>query len=154
MPEFDNASNHVHLAATFLLEDLRIRRFRYHLLRLNSVLTAADAEDLQELARQAFQKGAAADAADKIKERSDASPLARTIADITRTAALLSPGREKEELMGALMGAYLSTSGIQGVDRSLVACLGAIAGAITLKGKSIRDDLPEVPLSEYLSTAD
>ncbi|MGW1784536.1 hypothetical protein ACWCQQ_36285 [Streptomyces sp. NPDC002143] len=154
MPEFLNASRYVELGANFCTEDLRNRRFHYHLLRLHSVLTDADVEDLQELGRQAFQNGNAADQADKIKDRADASPLALTIADITRSAALLSPGDEKEALVGALMGAYLSTAGIEGVDKSLVACLGAIAGAITLSGETTRNSIPEVPLSEYLSTVE
>ncbi len=64
------------------LEDAGPQRLRYHLLRLTVAgLTEHDVEDLGEPGRLAFQDSDAAEQAEKIVERPDASPLARPIAD-------------------------------------------------------------------------
>ncbi|MFI2206559.1 hypothetical protein ACH47Z_38605 [Streptomyces sp. NPDC020192] len=161
MSDFPQADESFDSVAHFFIEDVKSRRFHYHLLRLRSMagLTDQDVEELGELGRLVFQNGQAEDQAAKIKNRPDASGLAVTLASIVyRMApdATSAPAPDlKRVLMGALTGAYLSTGGIPNHDGPTLACLGAIAGAVTVAlGAFTMDAISQVPLDDYVRTQD
>jgi hypothetical protein len=142
-------------AAQMSFEDARQRRLRYHLLRLTAVgLHRDEVEDLGELGRLSFEESDVAGQAAKIKERAGASALAFAIADIVERAGggVGAPVSRRGVFTGAVLGAYAAVSGSAGMDRTTVAILGAIGGAVATPASAfIADRIPEVGLSEYLS---
>jgi hypothetical protein len=157
MSDFPQAGDSFASVAELFVEDVDARRFRYHLLRLKAMagLTDQDVEELGELGQLVFQNGRAADQAARIKDRSDASELAATIADIVHRMALgatsLPAPDLKQVLIGTLVGAYLSTGDLPGHDGPTLACLGAIAGAATMAvGAFAMDSMSRIPADEYL----
>ena len=120
---------------------------RYALLRLSTQgLTEQDQEELAELGRLAIQELDVEQAANRIRERADARPLAVAIADIVRHATFSGEGggtSTKMAMLGAVYGAYAGMAFSPGGDdprgRSI---LGAIAGAIaTSTNKVLQDTL-------------
>lgn len=142
------------------MEDANLSRIRYHLLRLRAEapLSEQEVDDLGEFARLIFLgDGAAADVGAKIAGRADASPLAVAIVSVMPDGADFEfPATDpKEVLTSAIAGAYLCTGSLSGVDRSLVAPLGAIAGAsAALCRPIVTRSISEVPLDEYLRMQD
>jgi hypothetical protein len=154
------------------LEDAERRRLRYHLLRLTLAgLTTEDVEDLRILGRVAFQEFEAEvrEQTAKIKQRAGTSSLAFAIADIVehaaveRTADLRGPGGLKAVMLGAVLGAYTSLGivaesdlgNIAGIEKSTVATLGAIGGAIaTWTSTIVRDNINDLGWAAYTRTDD
>lgn len=128
---FDEAGEHFRFVAGFTFEDAEQRRLRYHLLRLTVVgLGHDDVAELGELGRLAFQGSDVTAQVAKVKARAGASPLARAIAGIVgRATEFPGPGGAKAVMFGAVLGAYAGLSDVKGLDRSVVAVLGAIGGA-------------------------
>ncbi|MEU9045294.1 MULTISPECIES: hypothetical protein [unclassified Kitasatospora] len=61
----------------------------------------------------------------------------------------------KDVLTGAITGAYLCTSNLSGVERSLLASLGAVAGATAVPLRPIvAESIGQVPLDDYLRMQD
>jgi hypothetical protein len=163
MSDFRDAEQAVDDARGFFTEDARLHRIRYHLLRLGAMAPLSDQEvdELGEFARLIFLgDGAAADAAAKIAGRADASRLAVAIvsvvpAPVTSQFPSVDSVDPKEVLTSAITGAYLCTSELSGVDRSLLAPLGAIAGATTVLLRPIvTDSISQVSLDDYLRMQD
>lgn len=148
------AGQHFRSAADLAFEDARSERLRYHLLRLTVVgLTKDDVQDLGELARLAFQESDVTEHVSKIKQRADASSLAFAIADILERAG--SGGRGtvslKAAMFGAVLGAYTSLDDNPDVDKSAVAVLGAVGGAVaTSTSAFIVDNINQQSWGEYL----
>ncbi|MFD4659832.1 hypothetical protein ACFWP2_29865 [Kitasatospora sp. NPDC058444] len=142
------------------MEDANIHRIRYHLLRLGAIapLSEQEVDELGEFVRLVFLgDGAAADVGAKIAGRADASPLAVAIVSVVPSGAdSESPAVDpKEVLTSAIAGAYLCTGDLSGVDRSLVAPLGAIAGAsAALFQPIVTRSMGAVPLEDYLRMQD
>ena len=113
---------------------------KYVLMRLTLLgITEQDREQLGELARLAFQESDVMEAANQIKGRSSASPLAVAIADIV--AASSEQGGQKMTkmaMLGAVFGAYPARK-----DHNILnGILGAIAGAVAVTtSKFIQDDM-------------
>ncbi|MBI3423088.1 MAG: hypothetical protein HY011_09125 [Acidobacteria bacterium] len=120
------AGNQYANAHRLALDDAR-RGLKYMLLRLSLLgLSHEEQHQLRQLARLACAGAEAAvlEAAEQIKERPTASPLAVALADIV----LAAPG-QKEALLGALFGAYAGlgrgrniTGGITGAGAGALAC--------------------------------
>jgi hypothetical protein len=127
-------------------------------LRLTTVgLSSRDIEELGELARLAFQESDVTDQADRIKQRTDASPLAFAIADILQSVGSDFSGRLslRSVMFGAVLGAYTSLGGVTEVDRSVVAIAGAIGGAVAVSTSSIVvDSIKQRFLGEYVLMED
>jgi hypothetical protein len=136
-------------ASDFSFSDAERQRLRYHLRRLTVVgLTRQDEEDLLELGRLAFLDADVTEHATKIKQRSDASPLAFAIADILDQAGR---GNLKAVMLGAVLGAYTSLRGVPEVDQSAVAVLGAIGGAVAMStGNFISENIDRRSWDDYL----
>lgn len=113
---------------------------KYALMRLSLLgLTEQDREQLGELARLAFQESDVTEAANHIKDRKSASPLAVAIADIvTESSAHGGQKMTKMAMLGALFGAYPARN-----DHNLLnGVLGAIAGAVAVAtSKFIQDEM-------------
>ncbi|MFF4161553.1 hypothetical protein [Streptomyces sp. NPDC001678] len=142
-------------AASFIAEDARIERFRYHLIRLRASagLTDKDVEELGELGRLVFQEDKATDQAAKIVNRADASPLAVTIATVVGEGAPW-PADPKAAMLGAVLGAYMSLSAFSGssTEVSLFATLGAVAGALATSASTfVMENIKQIPLGDYLN---
>ncbi len=152
------AGEHFRSAAHFSFEDAQQHKFRYHLLRLTVVgLTKEDVEDLGELARLAFQESDVTGQTTKIKQRADASSLAFAIADILEGAGsgVGGPVSLRAVLLGAVLGAYASLGGVEDVDESAVAILGAIGGAVAVSTSTfINDNITRQSWDEYLRMQD
>jgi hypothetical protein len=142
-------------AAQFFFEDARLRRLRYHLVRLTAVgLHLDEVDDLGELGRLSFSESDVTGQAAKIMERAGVSALAFAIADIVQCAGggVGGPVSRRGVFTGAVLGAYAALSRTAGMDRTTVAILGAIGGAVASPASAfIADRIPEVGLSEYLS---
>lgn len=151
------AGDHVDFVAGMALQDVRQRRFRYHLLRLTVAgLTERDLDELIELARLAFEDSDVSAQATRIRDRADASPLAFAIADIAaRTPKVEGPLGQKAAVLGAVLGAYASVRDVDGVDQATVAALGAVGGAVAMTASNfILSMLEQVTLAEYLRMDD
>jgi hypothetical protein len=120
-----------------LIREDSIDGFKYHLLRLELVgLSEQDREELNELARLAFQESEVAEAVERIKQRESASELAVAIADIVNTAQ----GSKKAAMLGAVFGAYSGLNAVgESGDNRLQAVLGGIAGAVAASANSFTD---------------
>ena len=142
-------------AAQMCFEDARLRRLRYHLLRLTAIgLHRDEVEDLGELGRLAFEESDVTGQATKIKERAGASSLACAIADIVERGGqgVGGPVSRQGVFTGAVLGAYAAVSSSAGLDQTTVAILGAIGGAVATPASAfIADRISEVGQSEYLS---
>jgi hypothetical protein len=127
-----DASSEYDFATDFSLQDGR-KGLRYMLLRLSLLgLTTEEQQELQELARLAFDGVGVTEIADRIMG-SGAGPLAVAIADIARRAE--QEGRDRTSartaMLGAISGAYGAIrSGRSDGERDAV--LGAVAGAVAL----------------------
>ncbi|MFD8781712.1 hypothetical protein [Kitasatospora sp. NPDC059599] len=160
MSDFRDAGQAVNESRQFFMEDAGIHRIRYHLLRLGAIgpLGEQEVDELGEFVRLVFLgDGAAADVAAKIAGRPDASPLAVAIVSVVPdTADSGSPAVDpKDVLTSAIAGAYLCTGDLSGVDRSLVAPLGAVAGATAaLLRPILTESMSEVALEDYLRMQD
>ena len=87
-----------------------------------------DQEQLSELARLVFEEEDSPDVrelANEVKSRESASPLAIVIADIVLDSFM---SNKKQSMLGAIFGAYAAL-GSGSIEH---ACIGAIAGAITM----------------------
>ena len=129
---------------------------RYALLRLSTQgLTKQDQEELAELGRLAIWELDVEQAANRIRERADASPLAVAIANIVRQASFFGAGggtSTKMAMLGAVFGAYTGTafSG-GGGDPHVRSVLGAIGGAVaTSTNKILQDRLEAQSWQEFL----
>jgi hypothetical protein len=110
------AGNHYSNTLSHAFGDARLG-LKFMLLRLSLLgITVQDREQLRDLARLAFYDKDVTKAADRIKKRRTASPLAVAIADVVASAE-----EKKLAMLGAVFGAYV-TGGI----------LGAITGAVAL----------------------
>jgi hypothetical protein len=142
-------------AAEMFFEDARLRRLRYHLVRLTAVgLHLDEVEDLGELGRLAFEESDVTGQTTKIKERAGASSLAFALADIVERAGrgVGGPVSRRGVFTGAVLGAYAAMSSAAGMDKTTVAILGAIGGAVATPASTfIADQNPEESLSGYLS---
>jgi hypothetical protein len=111
---------------------------RYALLRLGSLLRLPDQdeEELAELGRVAIQEGDVKEAADRIRERQDASPLAVAIANIVEDARFFGEGGSGDTrgaMLGAVFGAYAGLPFSQtGEDFRARGVLMAIGGAVAI----------------------
>jgi hypothetical protein len=142
-------------AAQMSFEDARLLRLRYHLLRLTAVgLHRDEVEDLGELGRLSFEESDVAGQAAKIKQRAGVSALAFAIADVVQCAGagVGAPVSRRGVFTGAVLGAYAAVSDSAGLDRTTVAILGAVGGAVATNASAfIADRITEAGLSEYLS---
>jgi hypothetical protein len=123
-------ATHYHNATDKSFDDAR-RGLRYVLLRLSLLgLTEQDRAELGELARLAFQESDVTAAANQIKNRAAASPLAIAIADIVAS----SRGSQRMAMLGAVLGAYAALHAVGDGSGSHIfqGVLGAIAGAVAL----------------------
>ena len=145
-------------AANFSFEDTSAQMLRYHLFRLTTVgLTEDDVKDLSELARLAFLESDVTQQVTKIKQRTDASPLAFAIADILERpgSGVSGPVSLRAVMFGAVLGAYTSMGEVQNVDESAVAILGAIGGAVAMSTSTfIADRISRRCWDEYLRMED
>jgi hypothetical protein len=137
-------------AIDFSVED-SARALRYPLLRLSNLLRLPEqepkkglrgAEELTELGQIVIQGGDVVEAADRIIERQDASPLAVTIASIVRASAFGTEDRRRRAMLGAVFGAYGAlkestqtggdphTKAVREQETISRAVLGAIGGAV------------------------
>jgi hypothetical protein len=104
-------------------EDARIG-LRYPLLRLSLLgLSQRDVKELTELGPTVIQEEDVSEAAKRIGERRDASPLTVVIAGIVHNAEKRD---ERDVLLGAIFGAF---AGLES-RRMREAILGAIGGAL------------------------
>jgi hypothetical protein len=151
------ARGHFQLAATLSLEDTEAKKLIYHLKRLTSVgLTEEDVKDLVELGRLAFQESDVMEQTAKIKQRADTSPLAFAIADILQAGSGF-PGRVslKAVMFGTVLGAYTPAGAVPNMDKSTIAILGAIGGAVaTSTSTFIADNINRLSWHEYLRMPD
>ncbi|WP_314252630.1 hypothetical protein [Streptomyces sp. DSM 40907] len=133
---------------SFIDSDVHQQRLHYHLLRLASYgLAQEEVEDLRELGRLAFEDADVTEQSAKIKQRAGASALAVAIADIVERG-----GPRPQVMMGAVLGAYAGLRGIPSMDRSTMAVLGAIGGAIaTVISPIVFERIEVVGLERYLS---
>ncbi len=120
----------------------------YALHRLSILgLTVQDREPLRELARLAFQESDVTEAANEIKSRESASPLAVAIADIV-AASFSRGGKEmtKMAMLGAVYGAYagLKDGRLPEDERVIKGIQGAIAGAVAVSTSKFIQDHIEV----------
>lgn len=148
-----DAADHFNLVADFSFGDAERQRLRYHLLRLTGVgLTDEDVEDLSELGRLAFQESDVTKQVAKIKRRAGASPVARVIASIVESARSVPGGVSlKAVLLGAVLGAYTGLQQVSGMDRSAVAALGAIGGAVAVSTRAhIEERIHNQSWADYL----
>ena len=119
-------------AAEFALDDTDAGHLHYHLLRLTAVgLTRDDVDELDELARLAFNGSDVAVHVAKIRNRESSTPLARAIAAIVsqRRAGRLSA---RDRMVGAVLGAYAATHDSRSAEQSSNAMVGAVAGAVAV----------------------
>ena len=111
------------------MEDVRIGRLHYHLLRLTLAgLTHEDVAGLDELGRLALQGSDITAQATKVRERQDSSPLARAIAEIV-SVDRPDHAELKHRLLGAVLGAYIGVHDDNADVRALLAIQGAASGA-------------------------
>jgi hypothetical protein len=159
MPDGDDlprkAGDAFGFATEMFFEDARLRRLRYHLIRLTVAgLQRDEVEDLGELGRLAFEESDVSGQAAKIKERAGASPLAFALADIVERAGagVGGPVSRRGVYIGAVFGAYAAMSSAAGIDKTMVAILGAIGGAVATPASAFTaDQNPAESLSGYLS---
>jgi hypothetical protein len=141
-------------AAQMSFEDARLRRLRYHLLRLTAVgLHPDEVEGLVELGRLSFEGSDVTGQAAKIKEQAGASSLAFAIADIADRVGrgVGGPVSPREVFLGAVLGAYAAVSSVAGMDQAALAISGAIGGAIAAPASTfITSQISEADLAEYL----
>jgi hypothetical protein len=109
-------------------EDFQLRALKYPLLRLSTDgLTEHDRKELAELAKLAFAETNVEKAAEKIRSRKSASPIAVAIANVVLSAQ----GSKRIAMLGAVIGAHaarvLSNNHDAGFD-----VVGAIIGATCL----------------------
>jgi hypothetical protein len=147
------AGGYFRSAAEMSFDDALQRRFRYHLLRLTVFgLTDDDVADLGELARLAFENSDPTQQIAKIKQREDVSPLAFAIADIVEQGSSRGSVDLSVVLLGAVLGAYTTQSGIADLDSTTIAIVGAIGGAVAASTSTvIRDMIDQIGLPEYLA---
>lgn len=155
-----DAAEYLRTAANYIAEDAAIRRLRYHLLRLRASagLTDKDVEELGELGRLVFREGRTSDQTARIAQRTDASPLAVTIAKVVEEGTPWArwPADPKAVLLGAVLGAYLSLSALSDAsgsrpDVTLVATSGAVAGGLaTSASMFVMENIKQTPLDDYL----
>jgi hypothetical protein len=130
-----DAAEQFRSAVDFAFEDMDQQRLRYHLLRLTVAgLSQQDVEELGEISRLAFTDGDVSAAADRLRQRADARPLAVVLADLAQAAASGAGRRAsvRSVLLGAILGAYAGLREIEGMGRSQVAILGAVGGAVAV----------------------
>ncbi|MFJ8623036.1 hypothetical protein ACIRD3_09320 [Kitasatospora sp. NPDC093550] len=160
MADFRDAEQAVGEARDFFTEDARLHRIRYHLLRLGAMapLSEQEVDELGEFARLVFLgDGGAADVAAKITGRPDASPLAVALASVvpTQEGSGFFSVDPREVLTSAISAAYLCTGQLAGVDRSLLAPVGALAGATAvLLRPVVTESISEVSSDDYLRMQD
>jgi hypothetical protein len=146
--------DHFNTSVRFALEDTQPRRIRYHLLRLTVAgLSREDVAELGELARLAFDGLDVAEQTAKIKERSDASPLAFAIADVLEQAAggVRGPASTRDVMVGAVLGAYTGLGDMPDLPKPVVAIIGAIGGAVAMTGNAaIAHNVDRQAWAEYL----
>jgi hypothetical protein len=148
------AGEHFGAAADLSFEDAVPGRLRYHLLRLTLAgLTREDVHDLGELGRLAFQESDVKQQADRIKQRTGASPLAFAIADILERAGsgVRGPVSLRAAMLGAVLGAYVAMGGSKETEKPASAALGAVGGAVAMStGTVIREGVEHRSWQEYL----
>jgi hypothetical protein len=146
-------------AGGFSFEDAQLLHLRYHLLRLTVIgVTQEDVTDLAELGRLAFQESDVAQQVAKIKQRSDASPLAFAIADIVEQAGSGIggvPAGPRAVMWGAVLGAYTGLGEEQPNRQLDAAVLGAIGGAVAVSTSTfVAERVDQQAWAEYLRTED
>jgi hypothetical protein len=136
------------------LGDAEQHRLRYHLLRLTVVGLAHDeVAELTDLGRACFKDQDAGKSAAAILARTDATPLARAIADIVQRTETGTPGHDKlrDVFLGAVLGAYVGLSGVTGSDKETAAVIGATAGAVAVPTQAfISEQIQAADLDSYL----
>lgn len=150
---FQDVGDHFRSAVDTGLGDAETRRLRYHLVRLTTVgLTKEDVRDLGELGRLAFQESDVTKQVAKIKQRSDASPLAQVITSIVESAASSNfPVKLRAVMFGAVLGAYTAMRAPRSMDESVVAALGAIAGSVAVSTHTfLGERIAEQSWAQYL----
>ncbi|MFI0960701.1 hypothetical protein ACH4S8_04700 [Streptomyces sp. NPDC021080] len=153
-----DAADYFRTAANYIAEDAAIRRFRYHLLRLTASagLTDKDVEELGELGRLVFREDRTTDQTARIAQRTDASPLAVTIAKVVEEGTPPWPADPKATLLGAVLGAYISLRALSDAsgsrpDVTLVATSGAVAGALATSASTfVMGNIKQTSLDDYL----
>jgi hypothetical protein len=152
---FREAGEQFSAAAGLCFGDAMQRRLRYHLLRLTTVgLSHTEVEDLVELGRLAIQGSKVEEQATRIKQQ--ASPLAFVIADIVaRAESDARPVNMRAVMLGAVLGAHTSLSGVPEEDKLSAAALGAVGGAVAMStGTFIAENIERQSWSDYVQTND